>query len=293
MPAPVFTIIGAAHADHTIRLVEKTKMHRTNPATMMVMPGGVAANIARHLGGRHMPKGHSPHFIGVAARGYAPAMERDFARWNIRPHLVEKDGAPSSYTAIIDADGDLVIGAANMDLYDQVEPDDIIGLLPSTGLLIIDANFSGDVLLAIAEKITMAVSLFAAATSTQKAERLIPILSRLDGLVLNRVEAERLVTGDDMAEMAHHLVHQMRGHAFVLISDADNDAVLVHRDIVVTSRPPKITPVNVNGAGDAMAAAVFAAVGRGMIKGKVTPARLQSVLDDAVAAGAAFAAGEM
>jgi len=287
-----FTFVGAAHLDQTIGLIGAVHMHRSNPSATSVTPGGVAANIARYIAAHHVVKGHSPHFIGVAASGQTSIVERDFAAWNIRAHLVEKDAGPASYTAVIDQTGDLIIGAADMALYDLVTPDDIVDRLPSTGIVIIDANFPAEVLVAIADALPMAVSLYAGATSIKKVLRLKSILSRLDGLVLNWAEAIALTGGVDPSAMALTVTSQMRPHGFALISDGDKEATLAQSGMVVSRTPPSIQPTNVNGAGDVMAAALFAMAGDGARKAGSSKEALQQLLDDAIIAGAAFAAGE-
>ena len=45
------------------------------------------------------------------------------------------------YTAIVAADGELVVGAASMALYDEVTPDMVLEGIIGDGPLVIDANF--------------------------------------------------------------------------------------------------------------------------------------------------------
>ena len=293
---PNYTVIGASHNDHYIQLQGPARMHRTNMATSEVGPGGVAANIARHLAYAiaqdRSTRGQRPHFIGVCGHAQHHEAMAAFARWQIRPHLIAMAGETPSYTAIIDADGDLVIGAANMALYDQVSIDDVCAHLPRAGVVVLDANFPEPVLQAIAATLPVAVSLFAAGTSVDKVARLSPLLARLDGIVLNRAEAEVLVGAAALSEMAQSIASRIRSRGFVLISDADQDAVLAMGDIVVSATPPPIVPKNVNGAGDAMAARLFHLFGSGEISRPMTEGGLTHAVATAVAAGAEYAAGE-
>ena len=291
-----FTIIGAAHLDYNIQLMGPTRMHRTNVATSVVSHGGVAANIARHMAAtiaqNHAPQCQRPHFVGVCGHAQHDGLVADFNRWQIRPQLVAMAGETPSYTALIDAAGDLVIGAANMALYDAATANHILPHLPRVGVVVIDANFPSDVLAEIAAHLPMAVSLFAAGTAVEKVSRLTPLLSRLDGIVMNRAEAAALVGDGALDAMAADIMRQLRSRAFVMISDADKEAILACGDHQATCRPPQITPVNVNGAGDAMAAELFLTIGSDLIGSSQTVAQLRELASAALASGASFAAGE-
>lgn len=294
MNASVFTIIGAAHDDQTIQLSGATHLHRTNPAIQHVTAGGVAANIARHLAAGMAGHGHRPHFIGVAGQRQRDMLLGEFAAQGIKAVFIAKDGPTPSYTAVLDSDGELVVGAACMALYDDVRPVDINAHLPQTGTVIIDANFPADVIAAIADNLALPISLFAAGTSVEKIDRLTPIIQRLDGLVLNRAEAAVLCAEADapldisVKDMALNLVAKVRRGGFVLVSDGGDAAALAIGNDVVSIIPPVINPLNVNGAGDVMAAALFGYAGRNKA---IAKADMQQALEQAVQAGADYAAG--
>lgn len=293
------TIIGAAHRDQTIRVTGAAHMNRTNPAIGFSRAGGVAANIARHITTDRDGKNKKLQFIGATARDQGDELASQFRAIGVKSHFVTVDGPTPSYTAILDNAGDLIIGAACMDLYDAVTPADIIPHLPRTGTVVTDANFPANVLAAIAAEIPMALSLFAAGTSVEKVDRLRPILPRLDGLVLNRAEAQQITGMDEPSQMARILIAQMRPRAFVLVSDGGDDAVLAQDDHLVICSPPSLETAdnpagnpNVNGAGDAMAARLFMRYAEGASKQRQDEDGLRALLSDALAAGANYAAGK-
>lgn len=306
----LLTVLGAAHIDQVIRL-ESAHLHRTNPGHRETSPGGVAANIARHIA-RHQPPHQSPQetpapdahalrmqFIGVVAKDQDAQVAAHFSSLGVKPRLTVIDGAAPQYTAIINAEGELVIGAACMDLYDAVTIDHLQPYLPKTGSLVLDANFPRDVLEKIAQALPMPLSLYAAGTSMEKVARLAPILPRLDGLVLNRAEAEQITDPASPDVMAAALADKMRPGAFVLVSDGGAPASLSQSGLTVTVTPapleqassdtdgPSLT--NVNGAGDAMAAALFRAMLTAPLLGGRSEAQLKNRLQDALDAGRTYA----
>ena len=185
----------------------------------------------------------------------------------------------------LDADGELVVGAASMALYDEVTPEMVLEGFIGDGPLVIDANFPETVLQAICKAQPQTRPVFAAATSVAKVGRLAGCLARLDALVLNRSEAVRIAGEAPVAGMACALAARLRPGGAVLVSDGDNQAALARGDDCVTASPPPLDLVRANGAGDAMAAALFWGL-------TATPdAGLSAYLEAALAAGADFAAG--
>ena len=113
--------------------------------------------------------------------------------------------------------------------------------------------------------------------------------------MLNRAEASYLagIQLDEVAVLAGTLAASMGGNlsgnmlqdGLVLVSDGGSMAALATGDSVVTALPPSVRVISANGAGDAMAAALFSAV---LEAGPVFD--LDAMLRGAVAAGADFAA---
>ena len=283
--------------DTTSRIIESLVRHgRTNRATSSALPGGVAANIARSI------RQHRPDmkitFIGAAATGDDDAASslRDAG---IDVAFCRLDGSQPSYNAILDHNGELIIGVADMALYDTVAPTDIIPLLPKhPQAVIVDVNFPAETLATIAARLSDDCRLYATGTSVQKVHRLVRLMDRLDALVLNRAEACELAGKVGAVDkLATILSASLRPDAPVLVSDGAKPAALAARGEVVSSAPPKITLANENGAGDAMAAAFFCLCldrAMGPPNTAVTSAEiLEDMLAGALAAGANFAAGNV
>lgn len=252
-----FTVCGGCHIDRQLRLRAALQTGRTNPADVRERLGGVATNMACQLASWNAPV----RFVGVQPPGSLAGMEARLAAAGIEPFLVPCDGEPPGYTAILAPDGELLMGAAAMSLYDAVSPPLIrAGIVGTEGALILDANFQADTISAIASEFGAAQRIFAAGTSIAKVVRLAGALPWLDALVLNRGEAAALL-GTEMTvdEMATLLAAGLREGGVVLVSDGADMAALADAasGAVVTARPPRIHLVNANGAGDVMAARLF------------------------------------
>ena len=278
---PVFHICGGCHLDRHLYLQGEAVPGRTNPASQRIGIGGVAANIARHLAAR----GGQAHFTGVQPADEISALGTRLRAAGVDPNLIPLEGEVPGYTAIVAADGELVVGAASMALYDEVTPDMVLEGIIGDGPLVIDANFPEAVLQAICQAQPQTRPVFAAATSVAKVGRLAGCLARLDALVLNRSEAAVLAGEAPVAGMACALAARLRPGGAVLVSDGGNQAALARGDDCVTASPPPLDLVRANGAGDAMAAALFWGLA-------ATPdAGLAAHLEAALEAGADFAAG--
>ena len=278
---PVFHICGGCHLDRHLYLQGEAVPGRTNPASQRIGIGGVAANIARHLAAR----GCQAHFTGVQPADEISALGTRLRAAGVDPNLIPLEGEVPGYTAIVAADGELVVGAASMALYDEVTPDMVLEGIIGDGPLVIDANFPESVLQAICQAQPQTRPVFAAATSVAKVGRLAGCLARLDALVLNRSEAAVLAGEAQVAGMACALAARLRPGGAVLVSDGGNQAALARGDDCVTASPPPLDLVRANGAGDAMAAALFWGLA-------ATPdAGLAAHLEAALEAGADFAAG--
>ncbi|MCH2564065.1 MAG: PfkB family carbohydrate kinase [SAR116 cluster bacterium] len=281
MKMPVFHICGGCHLDRHLYLQGEAVPGRTNPASQRIGIGGVAANIARHLAAR----GGQAHFTGVQPADEISALGTRLRAAGVDPNMIPLEGEVPGYTAIVAADGELVVGAASMALYDEVTPDMVLKGIIGDGPLVIDANFPESVLQAICQAQPQTRPVFAAATSVAKVGRLAGCLARLDALVLNRSEAAVLAGEAPVAGMAYALAARLRPGGAVLVSEGGNQAALARGDDCVTASPPPLDLVRANGAGDAMAAALFWALA-------ATPdAGLAAHLEAALEAGADFAAG--
>ena len=163
MKMPVFYICGGCHLDRHLYLDGEAVLGRTNPASQRIGIGGVAANIARHLAAH----GGQAHFTGVQPAAEISALGARLRAAGVVSCLIPLEGEVPGYTAIVDVDGELVVGAASMALYDEVTPEMVFEGIIGDGPLVIDANFPESVLLAICAAQPQARPVFAAALATR------------------------------------------------------------------------------------------------------------------------------
>ena len=106
MTKPIFHICGGCHLDRHLHLEGEAVPGRTNPASQRIGIGGVAANIARHLAALGSPA----HFTGVQPVDEISALETRLRAAGVKPCLIPLEGEVPGYTAIVSADGELVVG---------------------------------------------------------------------------------------------------------------------------------------------------------------------------------------
>ena len=306
MTAKRFVVVGGCHIDPHLYFDTAPVAGRTNPARIVEAIGGVAANIAHHLAAAR----YAVDFVGVQPQHDPLMLASRLQAAGITAHLAPLAGEAPRYTALIGPDGELMIGAAALSIYDAASEDVVRSRLAASlaasldaGLdarqpadaVVIDANFPAPVLDMLVSVLPPEMPLCAAATSLAKVDRLAVMLPRLSVIVLNRAEASRLagIQVDEVAVLASTLATSMarRGSGnmlqdgLVLVSDGGNMAALATGDIVVTALPPSVRVISANGAGDAMAAGLFSAV----LQAGPSP-DLDDMLGVALAAGAEFAA---
>ena len=302
MTAKRFVVVGGCHIDQHLYFDTAPVAGRTNPARIVEAIGGVAANIAHHLAAAR----YAVDFVGVQPQHDPLLLASRLQAAGITAHLAPLAGEAPRYTALIGPDGELMIGAAALSIYDAASEDMVRSRLAASlavsldarqpaDAVVIDANFPALVLDMLVSALPPEMPLCAAATSLAKVDRLAVMLPRLSVVVLNRAEASRLagIQVDEVAVLASTLATSMarRGSGnmlqdgLVLVSDGGNMAALATGDMVVTALPPCVRVISANGAGDAMAAGLFSAV----LQAGPSP-DLDDMLRVALAAGAEFVA---
>jgi pseudouridine kinase len=169
------------------------------------------------------------------------------------------EAATATYTAIFNGEGELVIGLADMAIFDQISADEVTSAVSGhtpDSFLFADANLPTTTLQALAAA-KGARSLAVVPVSIQKLARLVPILACVDILFLNLHEAGALCGGQACAEdMAQQLAAGPVARG--LLSLGPQGALAWANGSVSTIPALESKPINVNGAGDALAGATLA-----------------------------------
>lgn len=257
--------ITGAHVDQTARLSAPTRPGYSNPGTITLMPGGAGLNAATAAAAL----GLSCSIAGPVGRDAgALLLHETLARRGIGNALAPMEGARTGmYAATVDMNGDLVLGVADLALYDSVDAKWLFAhcaqSLERADCWFLNANLAAERLNELAG---LAGSRFLAActVSPAKAPRLLPVVGRLDLLCANLVEARSLAGSSDSAAALADRFAGLGAKAGV-ITDGGRPAAWWSGDRKGTVTPPVAQRiVDVVGAGDALAGTVLAGIARGL-----------------------------
>jgi len=235
------------------------RLHTSNIGQMRTSLGGVARNVAENLA-RLGIGAELLSLVGDDPEGREILAGSRRAGIGMHRVAVVPNAATASYTAIFNGDGELVIGLADMAVFDGIAPclvEEALAATQDDTLLFADANLPAAALLAVAAG-KKARTLAAAPVSRQKLARLTAILPDIDILFLNRYEAATLLgrSDDDAGMLARRLAEGSVGRG--LLTLGPNGAIAWEAGEVTNIPALAAQPLNVNGAGDALAAATLA-----------------------------------
>jgi pseudouridine kinase len=285
-PFDAITIFGGAAIDRIAAAVGATVLGSSNPGTARAYPGGVGLNVARSLA----RLGHRVSLVSRIGRD-ADAdmiMAAAHAAGVDTTNLSLSDSAPTaSYQAAFDHEGSLIVGIADMTIFDEITPAAVAGAMTKPALLrslwLVDANLPSDTLDFILGRAKAAeVPVVALTVSPAKALRLAPLLDKLTLPIANRREAAAMLGCDSdgrippAAELANRLSQSKTPN--VVVSDGGEPLIVGMRGEVRAFAPLKASVKTVNGAGDGLAA------------GTIHGLALGQSLVEAVASGLAAAA---
>lgn len=256
--------IGGAHIDRRGQVSGAYVPAASNPGTMREDVGGGVFNALRTT----VRRGVSASLLSLRGGDAAgETVARAIREAGIEDlSAVFLDRTTPSYTAILDAEGELVVGFADMALYDLAFPKQmrrakLREAAAAADALLVDANLPGSALERLAG-LAQEKPIFAIAISPAKAVRLKPVLGRLACLFMNRREAAAL-TGLGQDVPPAEIVAGLRGLGLAggVISAGAGPVVGFDTEGAFTVHPPAPHHVaDVTGAGDALAGATVAAL---------------------------------
>ena len=257
--------IGAAHVDRIARCREAFAWRASNPVTLSASSGGVARNVALNLARMARPA-KLVSVLGADREGEALLAELRTHGVDCQ-HVAQLAGrATASYTALLDAAGELLCGLADADIYEALTPERLASVAPALAewpLWAIDANLPAAGIGALAAQKPDGVRLVALAVSPAKAPRLTPHLASFDMLFANRAEAAALLARqvETVAEAeAAALALRALGPGLVFVTLGDAGVAVAAETGCELHPAPATEVVNVNGAGDGFAAGVLDAL---------------------------------
>ncbi|WP_025686425.1 carbohydrate kinase family protein [Paenibacillus maysiensis] len=257
--------IGGANIDRKIRIKGTFQLHTSNPSsTRQQSCGGVARNVAENLG-RLSQWVSLLTAVGDDAEGEF-VVEQSNRYIHVVPLQVKGEPSTGVYTALLDEQGEMIVATAEMEIYDQIRASAILDnapLITSSGLVLLDTNFSASVL---ASTIRLChehqVPLVVSSVSASKMRKLPRNLNGVEWLVCNVVEAEAFlglkITDDQQMLEAAQVFHKLGVKHVVLTGGVDSVLFAsqggTHGQIPVQ---PVQGIVDVTGAGDAFIAGMI------------------------------------
>lgn len=257
---PTIACIGGTTLDRRARAHDPLIKGTSNPATVTTRPGGVARNVADWLSQ-----------LGMDTALYS-AMGDDRIAYDLLRELATKgvdvsgvlrspDHPTATYTAALEPDGELALGLADMQIFEELNPDWCDAIAPAIEqcpIWLVDANLPRKALDYLLNTYGDQATIVADPVSVAKAERLRPLLDAVDVVVPDRKEAAVLSgqlteTLEQVAAAAAQIWELGPGTVIVSLGA---DGIYVH-DGTRSQAIPAIQAQDVRdvtGAGDALIA---------------------------------------
>lgn len=253
--------IGGAVLDRKYRARAPLVFETSNPVDGHRSFGGVARNVAENLA----RLGVDISFVSIVGEDETGrALVRHLRELGVDvSQIVTTAQRPTAeYAAILDPKSDLVLGVADMAIFDLLTPDHLDRLWPhlaSASWVFVDCNMPGDTIAALLQRRRDSRFRLAIDTvSTPKAMKLPADLSGIDLLFTNRDEANAILGMTDpdrrlsRADAAAAL--RARGAREVVVTGGADGCTLATDAGVRNMSPVAAEPIDITGAGDAMIA---------------------------------------
>nr|WP_316639913.1 carbohydrate kinase [uncultured Roseateles sp.] len=262
LPTPRTVVcLGGANVDRKLTSIAPLQMGTSNPVDQQETPGGVARNVAENLARLGLPVSLLTA-VGDDAAGRALLEHAAALGIATGASLRLADQPTGSYTAVLDANGSMVLAMAAMALCEALTPDYLASCRPQraqASLTVADLNLPADSLQVLLDEArTGATPLVLVAVSAPKMARLPQDLRGLSLLVLNRDELEALA-GEPLPTLraltqACAAMRTRGVQNLVVTLGAEGVAYTDDGSKLLRLAAPKVKVVDVTGAGDAFSA---------------------------------------
>ncbi|MES0068095.1 PfkB family carbohydrate kinase [Mesorhizobium sp. M0074] len=266
--SPTILAVGGAYIERRGRVAGAFVPAASNPGTMREHVGGAVFNALRCA----VRRGASASLLSVrGGDALGDTVLRAVTEAGIADlSAVFLDRATPSHTMLIDSDGGLIAGLADMVLYElalpkQIRRAKVREAIGSADAVLCDANLPSTALGRLAA-LAADKPVFALAVSPNKAARLMPVLDRLALAFMNRQEAGVLADVGIDADDQGIVDGLIRAGLKSGVITAGDEPVLGFDELsaFLISPPPLQKRTDTAGAGDALAGATIAALLRGL-----------------------------
>ena len=255
--------IGGANIDRKFHITEQLIQGTSNPVTSETSIGGVARNVAENLG----RIGEDVLLLTTAGNDAEWQHISDLSSPFMNVDYVEdiSSEATGSYTALLDQNGDMTLGLADMSVYDKITPEFMIKntyLLNKAKCMIVDLNCPRETLeflCAYAEK--KGIKLIIIAVSGPKMNHLPHNLHAVDWIIMNKDEVEAYVgkkaETDEQLKSYISEISKQGAKNIIVTSGKEQIFYEGQEGILEFSVTPVKQVVDVTGAGDAFTSALI------------------------------------
>ena len=265
--AAYVAVVGGVNIDiggrPNLPLIERD----SNPGKVSISLGGVGRNIAHNMSLLGL---HVRFLTAFGDDLHAQRIEASCADLGIDISHARKvaEASTSTYLYLNDENGDMVLAVSDMEICERITPDYIasnLSLLNNAQVVVADGNLPAETLNYLAEHCTAPI--FADPVSVTKAEKLRPILGRLNTLKPNRMEAEllsgiRITDEKSMHHAAEKLLDTGLHRVFLSLGADGVFAANGEESRIYPCLPAAVR--STTGAGDAFMAALVWAYLEGM-----------------------------
>ena len=278
--------IGAANVDIHGKSKKSIILKDSNPGNMYSSAGGVTRNVAENLARLGAP------VKLISALGddiYAEQIKSECAAAGIDfSHSMVVEKHPSStYISILDENGDMYVAMSDMSVLQRMNMEYLkskAGIISGAKYITLDAGLPEEVLEGVLDAYGKQTPVFIDPVSCTYAEKLKPIIGRIDTIKPNKLETEvisgmKIETEVDLERAADSLLE--KGLKHIYISLGMGGCFYMNREGAKLKRAlkPLEQMENATGGGDAFMAAVLYA--------RLLEFNMTETMDFALAAGVA------
>lgn len=240
-------IIGGSNIDYIAKSKDNLIEKDSNPGHLTITFGGVARNIAENLARLGLS---FPFFTAIGSDACGTMLEKELNDLGIK--VIKPKGIynSSSYIAIHDKDGDMVVGINDMDIITKIDVNFINeynNILFNSDIIVIDGNLDESTIYYVCEKYQDKL-IIADGISTTKVKKLKNVLQFLDLIKVNKLEYDTLNEISDLSKFPN---------LNIVVSNGSNKVELINDKITCFDVVKKDNIVSATGAGDAMLAGII------------------------------------
>jgi len=240
-----FLCIGAVHPDYILKLKNNYFKNRTNPIIHKEKLGGVAYNVASKIA--FLNEKIELNSINCNTRH-----KKEIKKKGILFKSINKKIQKRFYSSVLNKRGELIIGLANMDIYEKNINLKLIKNYKNKKI-IFDLNFSEKIINFLINKYYKKNYICICGTSAHKVYKIKLLLTKIDTLILNKQESFILTNKNTIKSALKYLIKK-NNSLNIIITNGKNSVYAYKNKKIYSCKPPDVVISNENSAGDTLTA---------------------------------------